>query len=478
MTPAKSGMLHRSFWAITDNLVQQGLTFVIFSLLARWLTPTEFGLMVVAHLLVQAARTTVLDAIATPIIRSRHRHNVLFDWLFTVSTVSAIAVAAMVCATAPLFASWLAAPQLTWVLVSMSLPILFFGMGRAHEARLLRAANFRLLALRSTIAVSMGGVAAIATAIQGGGVMALVVQQVTTGLLTFLISFAAEWKSWRPRWCWRTSLLKRHFKEIRSVSASACFGFANTQGDAMLVVSLLGPHAAGLYNLAKRLVSAIYLVIGSSLGRVSVSMFLQSTDDPPKLRSAYVKIIRLALLLLLSSYTLLFTMPHEIIRVLFGAHWVESAPVVPILAATFIAQLIFNMGQNLSFNTGKATRVPKLALLQLSVFVTGAFSFSGLGLTAVALWFGAGAALGALLMQAAVKQQLGLSFRDLWNALAPAAVSAGLCGLTIYALRWAGTVASTWPSVVFASSVALAVFGVSAGCCLKFEFRRRSKLAV
>lgn len=63
--------LKNSLWSITDNFSQQILSFLIFTILARWLSPQEFGLLAIAHLMVQFVRLAVLDALALPVLRGR-----------------------------------------------------------------------------------------------------------------------------------------------------------------------------------------------------------------------------------------------------------------------------------------------------------------------------------------------------------------------------------------------------------------------
>lgn len=422
----------RSVWSILDNLVQQVLSFVIFLILARWLTPHEFGLLAIAHLMVLFTRMSLLDALAMPVVRAPEANDRLFDWLFTICTVVSLIVAAVMALLAWPMARFFGAPDLTLVLVGMSLPVVLFGLGRAHDARLLREGNFRVTAIRSLCSVSAGGVVALWLAARGAGAMALVAQQVVTGVVALLVALVAEWPRWRPRWHWSRELLREHRAETRRVGLNACIGYANTNGDAALVSVLLGPHATGLYNLAKRVLSAGYLVIAASLSRVGVSLFVQRQGDPVALAQAYRRMLGWTLLLLAPMYALVSLAAEPLVVIAFGERWRESAPLFGWLSVAYVAQSVFWLGQNLSFATRRSDRVLRLSTLQLVITAALAASLSPWGMQGIAAGVALGSVAGCLLMQVAVHRQLSISSLSFMRATLPATMGTA----SIAALLW------------------------------------------
>ncbi|OZA27906.1 MAG: hypothetical protein B7X93_08270 [Hydrogenophilales bacterium 17-61-9] len=417
----------RSAWSITDNFAQQALSFAIFAMLARWLTPHEFGLLAIAHLMVHFARVSVLDAMAMPVVRGLDSADALFDWLFTLCAAVSLVLAAAMALLSPLLARFFGAPELMPVLLGMSLAIVLYGLVRAHEARLLRAGNFRLLAIRSICSVCAGGAVALFMAYRGAGAMALVAQQLSTGIVALLIALAAEWRVWRPRWAWSNMLIRTHAREMGNVGSAAMLNYANTSGDAVLVSVLLGPYAAGLYNLAKRVLSAAYLVICASLGRVSVTLFVQKQTDPAALRRVYARMLAMTLFLIVPVYTIATALAEPMVVAVFGEQWRPSAQLFGWLSLAYLGQAVFALGQNLSFATGHGARVPKLALAQLLVAIVFAVMLVRWnGAAGVAAGFAMGSLAGMVAMQLAVKLQLGMSLRSFALAVLPAGVGGAL----------------------------------------------------
>ncbi|MES2369608.1 MAG: oligosaccharide flippase family protein [Pseudomonadota bacterium] len=452
----------QSAWSIADNFAQQALSFVIFAVLAHWLTPHEFGLLAIAHLMVQFVRVTLLDAIAMPVVRGVDSSDALFNWLFTLCTVVSLVLAAAMALASPVLVHFFGTPEMMPVLLGMSLVIVLFGLVRAHEARLLREGNFRLLAIRSLCSLSAGGAVALLMVYQGAGAMALVAQQLAAGVVALLIAVAAEWRIWRPRWAWSTALIRRHASEMNKVSTSALLNYANTSGDAALISVLLGPYATGLYNLAKRVLSAAYLVIGASLGRVGVTLFVQQQRDPTALRHIYSRMLAMTLLLLAPVYTIVTALAEPMVVIVFGEKWRASAPLFGWLSVAYMGQAVFALGQNLSFATGQSARVPKLALAQMLLATALACVLARTnGAMGVATGFALGSVAGMVAMKFAIGRQLGMSLRSFALTILPAGAGAALGAILIRLLPLTGMEVTEWPSLIVAGMAGL--FAYSAG---------------
>ncbi|MBL0730700.1 lipopolysaccharide biosynthesis protein [Piscinibacter sp. HJYY11] len=428
----------RSFWSILDNLVQQVLSFAIFLILARWLTPHEFGLLAIAHLMVQFHRMSLLDALAMPVVRAPQADDRLFDWLFTICTVVSLLVAAVMVLLAWPMARFFDAPDLIWVLMGMSLSVVLFGLGRAHDGRLLREGNFKVMAIRSLCSVTAGGAVALWLATRGAGAMALVAQQVVMGVVALVVAVAAEWRHWRPRWNWSRELLREHRGETRRIGLNACVNYANSNGDAALVSVLLGPHATGLYNLAKRVLSAAYLVIASSLSRVGVSLFVQRQGDPVALAQAYRRMLGWTLLLLAPMYALVSLAAEPLVVIAFGERWRESASLFGWLSVAYVAQAAFWLGQNLSFATRQSARVLKLSTVQLAVTAGLAAALSPWGMQGIAAGVALGSVAGCVLMQLAVHRQLSISSLSFVRSTLPATLGTASVAALLWSLPHAG----------------------------------------
>jgi O-antigen/teichoic acid export membrane protein len=430
-----------SIWSIVDNLAQQVLSFVVFAVLARFLAPDAFGLLTVAHLFILFTRLVVFDAIALPIVRTTEPNDRLYSWVFTYCTAAGLLLAALMFFSAGTVSLLFRAPELKTVLQGMSASVLFFGLVRAYEARLVRNMMFRQLAIRSIASVTIGGIIGIGLAGNGWGAMSLVVQQVSaSGLALVLVVTQSRWL---PRIVFDRLLTRKYWDDIRQVGISGILGFANSNGDSLLVSLFLGPYATGLYNLAKRVTSAVFLVIASSLQKVALPVFSDAGTDMAALGQGYLKIFGITLFCIAPLLCFQAVMAAPLVAAVFGAKWLPAAPIVGVLALLYLVTSIVDLNDYLFFATGKNRMPVMLGVVQLILATVLAASFYRFGLLGMSLSFCAAYLLVFPVSQSMVNRGLGLNLRMMWYALAPPLVGSIVLslGLGVYRLLMPSRVA-------------------------------------
>ena len=456
MNQKTTGLASGSIWSIVDNLAQQVISFVIFAVLARFLAPDAFGLLTVAHLFILFTRLVVFDAIAMPVIRAGLPDDRFYSWVFTCCTLAGLLLAALMFFSAGLVSSLYRAPELKAVLQGMSLSVLFFGLVRAYEARLVRKMMFRQLAVRSIGSVLTGGVVGIALAASGWGPMSLVVQQVTASGLALVLVVAQS--RWLPRIVFDRALNKKYWHDIRQVGLTGILSFANTNGDSLLVSVFLGPYATGLYNLAKRVTSSVYMVIASSMQKVALPVFSDAGADLSALSRGYLKIVGITLFCVAPLLCFQAVLAEPLVAAVFGAQWLPAAPIIGVLALLYLLSSIVHLNDYLFFAVGKNRLPVRLGIAQLILATALAVSCYRFGLLGMSLSFCGAYLLVFPLSQILLNRELGLNARQVWYALAPP-----LVGSTFLVL---GLAAYAWLVPPGISNVTLVAGGVLIACLL------------
>lgn len=420
-------VLSGSTWSIVDNLAQQVLSFVIFAVLARFLAADAFGLLTVAHLFILFARLVIFDAIAMPVVRSANPDEKLYSWVFTYCTITGLLLAGLMFSSAGVISTLYRAPELKPVLQGMSLSIVFFGLVRAYEARLVRNMMFRQLAIRSIFSVTLGGIVGIVLAVNGMGGMSLVVQQVTaSGLALLLVVLQSRWL---PHLVFDRELTRLFWADSRQVSITGFLDFVNTNGDSILVSIFLGPYSTGLYNLAKRMTSSVYLVISSSMHRVALPVFSETQSNVRELQIGYLKILGITLFCAAPLLCFQAVLARPLIAVVFGVKWLPAAPTVSALAILYLVASIVDLNDYLFFAVGK-NRIPVLLGIAKLALAAGLTSiFYQFGLLGMSLSFCVAHLLLFPISQIMINRTLGLNTELTLYALAPTLMGSLILGL-------------------------------------------------
>jgi lipopolysaccharide exporter len=124
------------------------------------------------------------------------------------------------------------------------------GLSRTHETWLMKHLQFKVLALRSLVAICIGGGVGIVMAVNGYGLLSLIAQQ----LITSVIGTVCLWlvTTWRPGFDTRWENIASLLRYSRHLSLAAVAAFADGQSDVFFSSWYLGPAATGVYNAAKR----------------------------------------------------------------------------------------------------------------------------------------------------------------------------------------------------------------------------------
>ncbi|MEY4345944.1 MAG: hypothetical protein RL032_1776 [Pseudomonadota bacterium] len=436
MAEQPSALGSGALWAMLDNLAQQVLSFAVFLILARLIAPQEFGLIAVAHLVITFLRQTILDAIVHPVARCADPTDALYSYAFGLCVlVSALMCAAML-ASAAVLARWYAQPDLVVVVSWMSLVILTTGMAAVYEARLIRQMQFRPLAIRSIVSVTIGGVVGIVLALRDAGVMALVAQQVVTGATALALLVVQS--NWQPQWTKKRAHPHLLLADAVRVGFTGLFGFISSQGDTVLISVLMGPYATGIYSFAKRLTSAVYLVVGSSLLRLAIAAFARAQGDSHALRESYVRILGMSVCLMAPLLAGLSILASPLIAQFFGMAWMPAVPIVALLSVFYLFLAANQINDYLLFAVGARSIPMRRTLVQIVVALALGLLMFHKGLA----WIAAGFVIAGVVVwpwaQWLANGHMQFGFLKLARALqAPALATAAMMAVLLFSQRYA-----------------------------------------
>lgn len=397
--PIPPSLTQRTFvglqWTYLQSAVGGVLQIAMAAVLGRLLTPSAFGLLVLANLVLRFveyfARAGVSQAVVQKLDLSETDVRAAFWLSGAISCVFTLAA----WLAAPLAAEIFNEPDLIPVLRAMSAALLISGLGAPAGGLLRRHMRFRAMAV-TTIGAYIVGYAGVGVglAIAGAGVWALVGATLTQTALTALTAYALTRHPLRPTRS-RDSY-RSIFRFGSRVSVVGFFEFLGNELDTLAVGRYAGVTDLGLYNRGYILVSLPIYQLKTGLSKVLFPALSSIQTDLPRLRSTYLSAIAGAAAIGVPICAGIAVAAREIILVVLGPQWVEAATVVPWLAVAAASSLVGHFGGVMAEAQG---------------FLNGklVIATSRVALLAAALYFAAGrpiAAYGAALALAAVYAQL------------------------------------------------------------------------
>ncbi|MDN5857109.1 MAG: lipopolysaccharide biosynthesis protein [Pseudonocardia sp.] len=305
-------------------------TTLLFVVLARLLTPQDFGVVAIAIVFVALLQLLVEGGFRDALIQRAELERGHVDTVFWTSVSTGVLLAGcLVLAAGPLSVLY-REPLLAQILPVLTVGLLASALGATQVAQLRRALRFRPLAIRAIISNVVAGAAAVVVALLGGGVWALVMQYVVLNIVQTLLLWVLASS------CPGLTVTRRHFRDLfgfsRNSLGTQLLQFTNNRGDDFLIGAVLGPGPLGLYSVAYRLLTTLNDVINRSLLGVAFPVFSRLQDEPDRLRNAYCLVLKVGTALAFPGFLFFTVAAPEVVEVVFGHQWLLAAPVMAVLS--------------------------------------------------------------------------------------------------------------------------------------------------
>jgi len=324
----KPDLASNAIWRSLTLLIK--LFFQMFTLivLSRVLPVEAFGKLAYAMVFIgfmgMAARFGVTPAIIQKPTLSRTFLRAAFMLALLLGVVSSMVLSF----SASLFSSdW----ETIRLIQLISLMFVCYGVGNVYEAQLLREFNFRAIFFVELVAFFFGYTClSIAMALAGFGVWSLGVAAVATALIRALLMVVARREFIMPRWS--TPEVRDLLTFGSGVTLSACMYFFSQNLDYFLAGNLLGDESLAYYSRAKHMVSIPTQIINATAYTLLLSAFSRLNSDKSELRKLYLLSASVVALPTIVIAVLLILIAPEMITLMFGQQWQQSALPLQILA--------------------------------------------------------------------------------------------------------------------------------------------------
>jgi PST family polysaccharide transporter len=303
--------------------------FGVLVILARLITPADFGVFVMATSFLWITITFSDLGLGTAVLQQRELTEEQASAVFQINLVTGFAFALVFLAASPLFGLFYHDPRVTQVAAVLSLAFVFSGLTAVQLALLRRALKFDVLLRAQIIASAVSSVAAVILALMGGGYWALALRALADPLIYSIAAWSSSgWLPGRANWDQTTKTLLRYGGHNLGFTLLSSFG---RQIDSIMVGWRFGSVELGSYALASRLFYFPLMQAAWPLGYVMIPALSRLQDDPDRLRRWYTKLLRMVTFVALPPMCSLAICADDVVYLVAGPQWAKAADILRVL---------------------------------------------------------------------------------------------------------------------------------------------------
>ena len=316
-------------WSAADSILGHGITFIVGLVLARLLSPSEYGLIGIVTIFITVFNAIIDSGFSQAVIRKADADNDDYNTMFITNMVLSVIMFFILFLCAPAIAHFFKRPELVSLTRVMGVVLIINALSITQNTVLTKRIDFKTKTKASLIAAVISGVVGIAMAFMGYGVWALVGQQITKQLANTIClwvfnrwwpSFSFSQKSFKYMWGFGWKLL-----------ASSLIDNIWNQLYQVVVGKYYSPATLGQYSRAKEYASIFSTNIQGIVGRVSYPVLAEIQDDKVRLVSAYRRIIKTTMFVTAVCMISMGAIAEPMIYCLIGPQWHQAATFLPLI---------------------------------------------------------------------------------------------------------------------------------------------------
>jgi teichuronic acid exporter len=316
-------------WSAADAFLGQGVTFIVGLVLARLLSPDEYGLIGICLIFTTVLNGIVDSGFSNALIRKKNVTDEDYNTMFMTNMAISIVLYVLLFISAPLVSNFFHRIELT-ALVRVTGLILFLNALSITQVTILtKNIDFKTKTKASLVSAIISGVIGIAMAFMGYGVWSLVYQQLSKQLLYTICLWVLN------RWWPKFTFYKESFKYMWGFGwkllASGILNNVWNQLYQVVIGRYYSPATLGQYTRAQEYASLFSQNLTSIIQRVTFPVLSELQDDKERLVENYRRLIKMSMFVTCMLMIPLGAISEPLIYCLIGPKWHAAATYLPFI---------------------------------------------------------------------------------------------------------------------------------------------------
>lgn len=352
-------------WSGIDKIANGGIQFLANIILARLLTPKDFGLLAIIAIFVQISQTFIDSGFGNALIQKKDRSQADYSTVFFFNLALSIGFYVILYFCAPLIAGFFENEKLTVLTRAVGLNLIIGALVSVHKTRLTIQLQFKIQAVISLISSFVSAIVAIWMAYNDYGVWSLVALTIIN--ITLQVTLIYLMIRWRPSMLFSKTAFKSLFSYSSKLLGASLIHLLYRNIYPIIIGKKFSPIDLGYFNRADTLAMYPPYMIGSVISRVAFPIFSRIQDDNARLRNAYSKYIVFSSLIIFPILVGLFVLAKPLTLIVLREKWLPMVPMLQILCIDWMTDHLCTINLNVLYVKGRSDLALKLEIIKKSL---------------------------------------------------------------------------------------------------------------
>jgi len=345
------------------------LSLLRISILARLLSPSVFGIFSLAVILDKALQSLTSVGTEKYLIQKNEITNELIGGVWYFNIIRGIVICVLLIATGSFYSRIVNDPSVFPVLVIISFASFFRGMVSPGTFLLERNIKYKKIAIYEFCVSCVDVFAVVVFALIFKNVKALAWGIVATSVFRACLSFIIFPIRFTPR------IQLSIFKELIGIGKHFIIlgigSFIMMQSDKLIIGTICGSDALGLYSVAIRLTQMPLNILRKIVNRIALPVFSRLQFQKEQLRNTTMKVIKIQMAILIPIIIFLLSSAEPLVLIICGEEWIDAVPIVKALVLVVLGKGLAHVVVPYIMGTGNYSFISKIKIVEVVIFVIG-----------------------------------------------------------------------------------------------------------
>lgn len=355
-------------WNAVNTYANQGLTFVIGIVLARLLSPSDYGLVGMTGIFFAISRVFIDSGFGSALVQKKNRSEDDYCTVFYVNLTASIFFYILLFLIAPYIADFFEQPLLRDLTRVSAITLIINALVSTSRNKLYVAVDFKTTTKVSVTTTIVAGVIALYCAYSGYGVWTFVIQGLVSAVVSALLVF--YFVKWIPKRKFSVASFKSLFGYGSKILVASLISVIYDNIYNFIIGKKFSAASLGFYTRANQYASFAGSTTASILQSVAFPILSEVQDDLPRLLKAYQRYIKMVAFFVFPFLMLLCGVAKPFVVFLITEKWLPCVVFLQILCFAFIWDGIVRINLNLLYVTGRSDLVLKMEVMKKSIAFT------------------------------------------------------------------------------------------------------------